>query len=83
MTSLLILTVGTGTAGKHWDVPQGLANTIRLAQPRKGRISELSRSDRPWNAFSAARSIPRTSTQATQRHPPRKRDRAPKLEQQS
>ena len=29
MTSLLILTVGTGTAGKHSDVAQGLAITIR------------------------------------------------------
>ena len=35
MTSLLILTVGTGTAGKHSDVAQGLANTIRLVGPRK------------------------------------------------
>ncbi len=29
MASLFILTVGTGTAGKHSDVAQGLANTIR------------------------------------------------------
>jgi hypothetical protein len=29
MTSLLILTIRTGTAGKHSDVAQGLANTIR------------------------------------------------------
>ena len=35
MTSLLILTVGTGTAGKHSDVEEGLANTIRRVQPRK------------------------------------------------
>jgi hypothetical protein len=35
MTSLLILTVGTGTSGKYSDVAQGLANTIRLVQPRK------------------------------------------------
>jgi len=35
MTSLLILTVGTGTAGKHSDVAQGLANTIRQVRPRK------------------------------------------------
>lgn len=28
MTSLLILTVGTGTEGKHSDIAQGLANTI-------------------------------------------------------
>jgi hypothetical protein len=35
MSSLLILTVGTGTAGKHSDVAQGLANTIRLVRPRK------------------------------------------------
>ena len=35
MTSLLILTVGTGTAGKHSDVAQGLANTIRQVMPRK------------------------------------------------
>ena len=33
--SLLILTVGTGTAGKRSDVAQGLANTIRQVQPRK------------------------------------------------
>ena len=32
---LLILTVGTGTAGKHSDVAQGLANTIRLVRPRR------------------------------------------------
>jgi hypothetical protein len=32
---LLILTVGTGTAGRHSDVAQGLANTIRLVRPRK------------------------------------------------
>jgi len=35
MTSVLILTVGTGTAGKHSDVAQGLANTIRQVRPRK------------------------------------------------
>jgi hypothetical protein len=35
MTSLLILAVGTGTAGKHSDVAQGLAHTIRLVRPRK------------------------------------------------
>jgi hypothetical protein len=35
MPSLLILTVGTGTAGKHSDVAQGLANTIRLVRPRR------------------------------------------------
>ena len=35
MPSLLILTVGTGTAGKHSDVAQGLANTIRQVRPRK------------------------------------------------
>ncbi len=35
MIHLLILTVGTGTAGRHSDVAQGLANTIRLVQPRK------------------------------------------------
>ncbi len=38
MTSLLILTVGTGTAGKHSDVAQGLANTIRQVQPRKFQL---------------------------------------------
>ncbi|HPY31647.1 MAG TPA: hypothetical protein PLT00_14450 [Verrucomicrobiota bacterium] len=31
---LLILTVGTGTAGKHSDVAQGLVNTINCLQPR-------------------------------------------------
>lgn len=35
MTSLLIRTVGTGTAGKHSDVAQELANTIRQIRPRK------------------------------------------------
>jgi hypothetical protein len=35
MTSLLSLTVGTGTAGRYSDVAQGLANTIRLLGPRK------------------------------------------------
>ena len=35
MPSLLILTVGTGTAGKHSDVAQGLVNTIRQVRPRK------------------------------------------------
>ena len=35
MTSLLILTVGTGTAGKNSDVAQGLANTIRQVRPRR------------------------------------------------
>ena len=34
MTSLLILTVGTGTAGKHSDVASGLARTIDLTAPR-------------------------------------------------
>ncbi len=34
MTSLLILSVGTGTAGKYSDVAQGLANTIRQVRPR-------------------------------------------------
>ena len=34
MTSLLILTVGTGTAGKHSDVAAGLAHTIDLTAPR-------------------------------------------------
>ncbi len=35
MASLLILTVGTGTAGQRSDVAQGLANTIRQVRPRK------------------------------------------------
>lgn len=37
MTSLLILTVGTGTntATGQSDVAQGLANTIRQVRPRK------------------------------------------------
>ncbi|MCI0536089.1 MAG: hypothetical protein L0Z50_12765 [Verrucomicrobiales bacterium] len=35
MTSLLILTVGTGTAGRHSDVAAGLGNTIRQVRPRK------------------------------------------------
>ena len=30
-----ILSDGTGTAGKHSDVAQGLANTIRQVRPRK------------------------------------------------
>src|ERR1035437_3713379 len=34
MTSLLILTVGTGTAGKHSDVASGLARTLDLCTPR-------------------------------------------------
>jgi Csm6 HEPN domain len=34
VTSLLILTVGTGTAGKHSDVAQGLVNTIDHIRPR-------------------------------------------------
>jgi hypothetical protein len=34
MPSLLILTVGTGTAGKHSDVASGLARTIGLCTPR-------------------------------------------------
>ena len=33
-TCLLILTVGTGTAGKHSDVAAGLARTIDLTAPR-------------------------------------------------
>ena len=32
--TLLILTVGTGTAGKHSDVAAGLARTIDLCAPR-------------------------------------------------
>jgi hypothetical protein len=32
---LLILTVGTGTAGKHSNVAAGLANTIRQVRPRR------------------------------------------------
>jgi hypothetical protein len=35
MTSLLILTVGTGTAGRHSDVAQGLTNTIDRLRPRR------------------------------------------------
>jgi hypothetical protein len=35
MAPLLILTVGTGTAGAHSNVAEGLANTIRLVGPRK------------------------------------------------
>jgi hypothetical protein len=34
MTSLLIFTVGTGTAGKHSDVASGLARTLDLCAPR-------------------------------------------------
>ncbi len=34
MSCLLILTVGTGTAGPHSDVAAGLARTIDLASPR-------------------------------------------------
>jgi hypothetical protein len=34
MSSLLILTVGTGTAGKHSDVAAGLARTVDLTAPR-------------------------------------------------
>lgn len=33
--SLLILTVGTGTAGPHSDVAAGLASTIRAVRPRR------------------------------------------------
>jgi hypothetical protein len=35
MISLLILTVGSGTAAKHSDVAQGLTNTICQVRPRK------------------------------------------------
>jgi hypothetical protein len=35
MTTLLILTVGTGTAGKYSDVAAGLARTIDLTAPRR------------------------------------------------
>ena len=35
MQNLLILTVGTGTAGKKSDLAQGLLNTIEKIQPRK------------------------------------------------
>jgi hypothetical protein len=35
VTALLILTVGTGTAGAHSNVAEGLANTIRLVGPRR------------------------------------------------
>lgn len=34
MSDLLILTVGTGTAGRYSNVAEGLANTIRLVKPR-------------------------------------------------
>jgi hypothetical protein len=34
MPALLILTVGTGTAGKHSNVASGLARTIDLCAPR-------------------------------------------------
>ena len=34
MTSLLILTVGTGTAGSKSNIAQGLANSLRKVQPR-------------------------------------------------
>ena|SRR3989442_915668 len=35
MTSLIILTIGTGTKGKYSDAAQGLANTIRQVRPRR------------------------------------------------
>lgn len=34
MTSLLILTVGTGTTGKHSNLAQGLVNTLHQLRPR-------------------------------------------------
>lgn len=34
MTSLIILTVGAGTAGKHSNLAPGLINTLIQAQPR-------------------------------------------------
>ena len=48
MTSLLILTVGTGTAGKRSEVAQGLVNTIRQVPPRKfWLVPSTSRLTRP------------------------------------
>lgn len=35
MPPLIILTVGTGTAGKYSNVAEGLANALRLIRPRK------------------------------------------------
>ncbi len=35
MTNLLILTVGTGTAGRHSDLASGLRRTLELLTPRK------------------------------------------------
>ena len=35
MTNLLILTVGTGTAGRHSDLASGLRRTLELLNPRK------------------------------------------------
>ncbi|MBM3881225.1 MAG: hypothetical protein FJ387_16130 [Verrucomicrobia bacterium] len=35
MTSLLILTVGTGTAGQHSNLAQGLVNTLAQLRPRR------------------------------------------------
>ena len=35
MTSLLILTVGTGTSGTHSNLAQGLINTVQQLAPRK------------------------------------------------
>src|SRR6266508_338315 len=34
MPALLILTVGTGTAGRHSNLAQGLVNTLRQLRPR-------------------------------------------------
>jgi hypothetical protein len=34
MTSLLILTVGTGTTGRHSNLAQGLVNTLDQLRPR-------------------------------------------------
>ena len=38
MTSLLILTVGTGTSAKHSDMAPGLPNSIRQVPPSKAQV---------------------------------------------
>jgi hypothetical protein len=45
MKNLLILTVGTGTAGKHSDLAQGLRNTVEKIAPRQFWLAPSSSED--------------------------------------
>jgi len=62
MTSLLILTVGTGTEGQHSNLAQGLVNTLHQLHPRRFWLVPSTNPDSIANAESVREGAPADSS---------------------